>query len=1749
MNKNCYRIVWNRKLGLLQVASEIARARGTASPKIASPVPSLKMTLVGKFSLMAAAVMTAWGLLMPIASAEVIIGDDGKRGAIGMPGRNGENANPGWGPVDGGRGGDGGTGETGKAGFVVLRGTTSGVEFVNTDSIFGGNGGVGGTGGDGGTGGVWGGLPHLVDTYSLGGNGGNGGQGGLGGSGVSIEAGDVIYKNLGNITGGSRGAGGVGGKGGEGDGADGFAGRDGPQGARSGYGISVDNANTQIINSGTISPGAGGTVAVMYNVGSSTSRLELQKGSNILGTVDARASTGSNTFALGASNAADQGQFNVSQIGTQYLGFNAFQKTGAGTWELTDTTWTETPWTIYDGTLRISSDGALGSAAGTLTFGAADVMAGTTRSQGTGRLEVMETTDMDRDIVLEGNGVVDIAAGKSLSSYGNISGAGTLTVSGSGDALSLSGVASRSSGGLTLLKGGIDFGMAVRYSLTGAYTQATEDTHLNITLDTKSEPVISAGTASLGGALNVKNYSPSEVSGIASQLGTADRIIIATSDGISGDFSSGSIDQDLPGYDYLRKGGVIKGNNYVMGLSLAWDSAAASHGNFTLNNGNFMVDQVLAKRADGADELTKNGAGTLTLVAHNTYAGVTTVNGGTLALSDMGNISQSSAVVIRDGATVDVSGVKGGQTRINNLSGTAAGTVALGSTELTINTSEKSAFAGAITGRGGLIKTGGEVLSLSAANAYTGATKIAAGTLSADARDIMSASSGLEVAEGATFKMNGYDQAIAKIQSEGTGGSIDLGNATLTLTGGASTATYAGNITGTGNVVKEGNYTQYLSGDGTLAYSGSTTVNAGVLALRNISPTIDKSIVLNGGWLDLSGADNGEVKDWSGLVITTTAGQDQGGVIGYGDKIHLSDGRIDSSIGAGGDEPDARDGVYVLKDSAGETILGGADNTYVGNTQIAAGILTVSRDGLLGNTDISREVILSGGTLRVDGSYDSKRALQLAAAGTIDVTAGNASEWQGGVAGATGKTSEHGLSKIGAGTLVLSGANDYRGDTVVAQGTLALKDRADLHGGNLVFAADGADASFDVSGLYDGVATIGTLTDNGSGSIIALGGSMLEILGGGVFNGVIKDAALSGETGGGILKSGNNVLTFSGAHNYSGATNIAGGVLALTGDGSIAASSALNLASAGAVFDISKTASGASVNDLNGMRDSAIELGSQTLAVNQSTDGIFAGDMSGAGGVEKNGTASLTLSGNTGYTGDTVLKAGKLVLDGSAGGAQLVSNIIGQSGSALSLMHGASLTGSIDPTGLSIDAASVWNMTASSVVDVMDLAGRVDFAAPALSLASGRTLTASNWNGDGGTVKLYSVLDGSNSVTDQILIDGGSATGNTNLHVVNAGGLGAQTSGDGIQVVVASNGAVTAENAFKLDRKLFAGAYEYQLQRGGTESAQDWFLVSQSRSETALYGSLGNQGLGYGEVVAGTLQQRMGALEQLLKKNDTYAWGRIYGQADDQRGTTRTMGQQTDTRGIQVGSDLYVISQGEGRDSAGIYFAGGQSHARIEQYDGKDNLNAFAGSNISKGYSIGAYFTRLDGGGAYLDTLLQLTRYNIGSQSANNITVSTHGFGALGSLEVGKAFDLGEGRKIEPQAQLSLQQIGLRNFMIDEGTGVNFDSSRSLASRVGLRLSKTKQPDQFGRDASIWLASDLLNNSGRNSKTIFTTQAGAPDVEYVEQLAGTRVRLSAGADGQISKNVKLNVRASAETSVDASHRKSYGLQLGLKLAF
>jgi fibronectin-binding autotransporter adhesin len=62
-------------------------------------------------------------------------------------------------------------------------------------------------------------------------------------------------------------------------------------------------------------------------------------------------------------------------------------------------------------------------------------------------------------------------------------------------------------------------------------------------------------------------------------------------------------------------------------------------------------------------------------------------------------------------------------------------------------------------------------------------------------------------------------------------------------------------------------------------------------------------------------------------------------------------------------------------------------------------------------------------------------------------------------------------------------------------------------------------------------------------------------------------------------------------------TTIAAGTLALTGTGSIAASTQVNLTNAGATFDIAGTTAGASIVSLNGVSGSNVKLGTQTLTI------------------------------------------------------------------------------------------------------------------------------------------------------------------------------------------------------------------------------------------------------------------------------------------------------------------------------------------------------------------------------------------------------------------------------------------------------------------------------------------------------------------------------------------------------------------------
>jgi len=110
----------------------------------------------------------------------------------------------------------------------------------------------------------------------------------------------------------------------------------------------------------------------------------------------------------------------------------------------------------------------------------------------------------------------------------------------------------------------------------------------------------------------------------------------------------------------------------------------------------------------------------------------------------------------------------------------------------------------------------------------------------------------------------------------------------------------------------------------------------------------------------------------------------------------------------------------------------------------------------------------------------------------------------------------------------------------------------------------------------------------------------------------------------------------------------------------------------------------------------------------------------------------------------------------------------------------------------------------------------------------------------GSLIKFNTFLGADNSPSDKLVINGGTITGETVLHITNVGGPGAQTTLNGIPLVVAENGATTTSptpgvagsGAFTLAGEVRAGAFRDLLFQGGPVNGTDpgiansWFLRS-----------------------------------------------------------------------------------------------------------------------------------------------------------------------------------------------------------------------------------------------------------------------------------------------------------------------------------
>lgn len=164
---------------------------------------------------------------------------------------------------------------------------------------------------------------------------------------------------------------------------------------------------------------------------------------------------------------------------------------------------------------------------------------------------------------------------------------------------------------------------------------------------------------------------------------------------------------------------------------------------------------------------------------------------------------------------------------------------------------------------------------------------------------------------------------------------------------------------------------------------------------------------------------------------------------------------------------------------------------------------------------------------------------------------------------------------------------------------------------------------------------------------------------------------------------------------------------------------------------------------------------------------------------------------------------------------------------ASSQVNGAATTAQGSTSNLSMSDTSLWKLTGNSnLSSLRNDSSLIDFSAPVDGAY--KTLTVNQYHGENGTFALNTYLYDDQSPSDKLVIDGGQASGSSNLHIKNAGGPGALTTGNGIQVVDAVNGGTTQDQAFRLLSRVKAGPYEYTLHRASLDdsNAQAWYLRS-----------------------------------------------------------------------------------------------------------------------------------------------------------------------------------------------------------------------------------------------------------------------------------------------------------------------------------
>ncbi|CUT14368.1 autotransporter [Bradyrhizobium sp.] len=866
-------------------------------------------------------------------------------------------------------------------------------------------------------------------------------------------------------------------------------------------------------------------------------------------------------------------------------------------------------------------------------------------------------------------------------------------------------------------------------------------------------------------------------------------------------------------------------------------------------------------------------------------------------------------------------------------------------------------------------------------------------------------------------------------------------------------------------------------------------------------------------------------------------------------------------------------------------------------------------------------------TIAPDTVLNGSPAVHALTSANITTSNVNINPFNGGSTGGSAETN---------GTITFSSGSSINGNWAIAAsaqsgGQIIFQTGSAINppfgGGSTALLVNGANSQISATGL-----TVGLNGAGGNVAARATSGGTIKLISG---NSISYAAGGGGNTGlwatgaGSQLSSRGTTLSMhGGGGGDTGVRADAGGVVTLnldtvavlgngggetgllaTGSGSTIAANnvAVGVSGGGGNVGLSATNNaaimtvGGSVSDVNGAGGLLQNGGTVTMAGTT----VTASGNGGIGFLFNNGGAANTLQ----YSNATITASdASFSVQAATANIKLRNTIATANNNTLlntnpsgkttfdaqrSTLQGVISTQNGGASAVNLSQNTIWTMTgASTATTVINDESQIIYTAPTgdpMQLSSYKTLTAGNYTGVNGTVRLNTFLGADGSPSDRLIINAGSATGNSILHITNAGGPGAETVANGIAVVQVINNGTTVPGAFALAGEVRGGAFDYFLFRGGLagSSPNDWFLRSTFvvppepidppsvplvplgpalptnpppgtlppgiypiiGPEIATYGVVQPIARQLGTTTLGTLHERIG--DTLLDANAgapcpagglvparaptdcaSAGWGRVLGQQIDSHyrafADPRTSGQ---VLGFQTGLDLWRGEWIPGhRDAGGIYV--GYANANVDVSGLVTNeaatgyvLRHTGGLNLNA-WSGGAYWTHYGPNDWYLDAVAQATRYE-GVASTQFASLSTTGFGFLSSLETGYPIRL---PMFGPGFVLEPQtQIVWQHVSFDDandGLGaVALGTTSGTSGRIGLRGRWTVVSDG-GQVWQPYVRANLWRDWAAQATTTFS---GVDLVPLLEQA--THLQLGGGVSVRMNANVSFYANADYQFAV------------------